>query len=146
MSDSDLTEGPTSPNLIVLAGPNGAGKSTLYHSKLSQKGLVFVNADLLAKDFQLDPYVAAKLAGKIRETFLEERKSFIFETVFSDPVGDKVSFMKQAVEQGWNVTLIYIGIDSPLQSKKRVATRVAAGGHDVPDEKLEGRYHRSLEN
>ena len=136
----------TSPKLIVIAGPNGAGKSTLYTSLLSEKGLPFVNANHLAKDLKLSAYEAASLAGEIRERFLRAGKSFIFETVFSDPVGDKVSFMQKAVELGWEVTLFYIGIDSPQQSGDRVASRVSAGGHDVPSEKLEGRYTRSLEN
>jgi hypothetical protein len=35
----------------------------------------------------------AKLANGLGVTLAEQRESFIFETVFSDPVGDKVEFL-----------------------------------------------------
>ncbi len=46
----------------------------------------------------------------------------------------------------YNVTLFFIGLESPALSTARVQTRVEAGGHDVPPEKLEPRYRRSLSN
>jgi predicted ABC-type ATPase len=42
--------------------------------------------------------------------------------------------------------MIFIRIDSPETSKQRVAMRVMQGGHDVPDEKIEARFHRTLAN
>lgn len=134
------------PRLILLAGPNGAGKSTFYEAHLSHLSLPFLNADVLARHVHIDSYSAAKQVASLRDYYIKERCSFITETVFSDPVGEKVRILGTAVEEGFTVDLIYIGIDSPLQSKDRVATRVSAGGHDVPEEKLEGRYFRSLEN
>lgn len=134
------------PSLIMLAGPNGAGKTTFYNTFLHDKGLMFVNADILAKQFKLGAYEAASLATEIRENLLEDQRSFITETVFSDPVGEKLAFLETAVAQGYDVTLIYIGISDTALSSKRVQIRVAAGGHDVPLEKLEARYVRSLHN
>ena len=42
--------------------------------------------------------------------------------------------------------MVFIRIDSPDTSKQRVAMRVMQGGHDVPDEKLEARFKRTLAN
>jgi predicted ABC-type ATPase len=130
----------------MIAGPNGAGKSTFVDAYLSHLDLPFLNADLLASKVGIDAYQAARQIAAIRDQYIQEGVGFITETVFSDPVGEKVSVLESAVSKGFNVDLIYIGIDSPRQSKLRVAGRVAAGGHDVPTEKLEGRYYRSLEN
>src|SRR5690349_3045672 len=37
------------PVLVVLAGPNGAGKSTFFAEHLHALGLLFVNADHIAR-------------------------------------------------------------------------------------------------
>lgn len=70
----------------------------------------------------------------------------VFETVFSDPVGDKLAFLKEAAASGYTVVLLYIGIAGPRVSEERIAMRVSQGGHDVPAEKLKPRYSRSLAN
>lgn len=136
----------SAPTLIMLAGPNGAGKTTFYRAFLQDRGLPFINADQLALRLSLGAYEAAEIAEAMRYRLLEERVSFITESVFSDPAGAKRALLKQAVEQGYLVTLIYIGLSNPALSKARVQSRVGAGGHDVPEEKLAARYERSLHN
>jgi len=136
----------SAPTLVMLAGPNGAGKTTLYRAFLQDRGLPFINADQLALQLTLGAYEAAALAEAMRYRLLEERVSFISETVFSDPAGAKLAFLKKAVDQGYSVTLIFIGLSSVALSKARVLSRVGAGGHDVPEEKLSARYDRSLHN
>ena len=134
------------PNIVALAGPNGAGKTTFFHAHLAPAALRFVNTDVLAHELALEPYVAARAADALRRELVRQRESFIFETVFSDPVGDKLSFLKEAAASGYTVVLIYIGIAGPQVSEQRVAMRVSQGGHDVPSEKLKARYSRSLAN
>lgn len=134
------------PVVVALAGPNGAGKSTFYGAHLKASGLRLVNADVLARELEVDAYQAARMAGTLRERLLEQRESFVFETVFSDPVGEKVGFLRRAAEAGFNVILCFIGIAGPATSEERVAMRVTQGGHDVPTEKLVARFPRTLEN
>jgi predicted ABC-type ATPase len=86
------------------------------------------------------------MAGALRQRLLEQRESFVFETVFSDPVGDKLAFLGSAVRAGYQVVLCFIGIASPATSDQRVAMRVSQGGHDVPLEKLVTRFPRTLAN
>lgn len=143
MSASPLDQRPL---MVAVTGPNGAGKTTFYHAHLKPAGLRWVNADVLAAELDMDSYAAAGVAGSLRQALVNQRESFAFETVFSDPVGDKLSFLKNAAEQGYTVVLCFIGISGPEVSEERVAMRVSQGGHDVPAEKLITRYPRTLAN
>lgn len=93
------------PALVALAGPNGAGKTTCYQAHLKPAGLRLLNADMLARELDVDAFAAAGLATALRHSLMRQRESFVFETVFSDPVGDKLAFLEQAVEAGYLVVL-----------------------------------------
>jgi predicted ABC-type ATPase len=134
------------PIVLALAGPNGSGKSTFFEAHLSKTALRFVNADVLADALGMDPYVAAQRADILRRKLLELRESFIFETVFSDPIGDKLNFLKASQKSGYTVVPIFIGVAGPEISEERVAMRVLQGGHDVPPKKLTERFPRSMSN
>jgi len=67
-------------------------------------------------------------------------------TVFSDPVGDKLTFLKEAAQAGHNVVLCFIGIGSLEVCEERVAMRVSQGGYDVPAKKPTARFPRVLAN
>jgi predicted ABC-type ATPase len=142
----DFSECDQRPVLVAIAGPNGAGKTTFFHAHLASAGLRFVNADVLATELGVEPYQAANVADALRRELLKRGESFIFETVFSDPVGDKIEFLEGAARQGHIVVLCYIGLASPEQSTERVAMRLSQGGHDVPDDKLQARFARTLHN
>src|ERR1039457_1752757 len=96
------------PVIVALAGPNGAGKTTFYSAHLRPSGLRFVNADEIAAQTGLDAYEAAAFANALRLELVRQRESFVFETVFSDPVGDKLNFLKTAADAGYAVVLCYI--------------------------------------
>ncbi len=137
--------------LIVLAGPNGAGKSTFFDIFLAPTGIRFVNADLIAR--AIDPndcssvaYEAAKIADERRRLLIAKGASFCMETVFSDPTGGKLQFLRQAQGAGYTVFLLFIGLDSPELSIGRIIQRVEDGGHDVPDHKIRARFPRTLAN
>jgi len=134
------------PIIVALAGPNGAGKTTFYHTYLARAGLRFVNADVLTRDLGADADTAVRVADALRRELVNQRESFVFETVFSDPVGDKRQFLREAAQAGYTVVLCFIGISSAEVSEERVAMRVTQGGHDVPAEKLASRFPRTLDN
>jgi predicted ABC-type ATPase len=134
------------PIMVAVAGPNGAGKTTFFHSHLQRAALPLVNADVLAREMDIDAYAAARLAEVIRQELVKRQESFVFETVLSDPVGDKVTFLKRAADFGYTVVLCFIGIAGPDVSEDRVAMRVSQGGHDVPRDKLRSRYPRTIAN
>ncbi len=134
------------PVIVAIAGPNGAGKSTFYDTYVAQSKLFFVNADIIALGSEVSAYEAAEAAGQMRNDFLARRESFVFETVLSDPVGEKVNFLRRAIAQGYSVVFFFIGVESAAISHTRVRMRVTQGGHGVPQEKLATRYPRTLTN
>ncbi|MBW3620489.1 MAG: zeta toxin family protein [Actinobacteria bacterium] len=132
--------------LDVIAGPNGAGKTTLYDRVLRpvRTGLPFVNADRIARErFPGEElqrsHEAAEIASRTRRALIDARLDLCAETVFSHP--SKVDLVTEAVAAGYDVVLHAVMIPLRL-SGPRVARRVAAGGHDVPEEKLATRYDR----
>jgi predicted ABC-type ATPase len=132
--------------VIAIAGPNGAGKSTFYWKEIASAGFTFVNADEIAKTDRVDAYEAARRAAQRRDDLVRDRESFVFETVFSDPVGEKIDFLLRAARDGYSVAVLFIGLSSPKLSEERVAARAMAGGHDVPTAKLRARFARTMRN
>lgn len=143
------------PVLLFLAGPNGSGKTTFFEYYVEPLGLPFVNADRVARALrEADPRLAPSVVDRrafaqaetLRRTLLEAGTSFCTESVFSDPFGAKRGFLAQARRAGYFTTLVFVGLAGPELSTVRVAQRVRHGGHDVPDDKLRGRFPRTLEN
>lgn len=52
--------------------------------------------------------------------------------------------MAKAKAEGYKLTLILVGVDSPELSQARVADRVAGGGHSVPLDAIIRRYPDTL--
>ena len=142
----DLSLFDQRPIIVALAGSNGAGKTTFYLSHLAETGLRFINADDLAVELRIEAYAAAELAAQLRLALISKRESFVFETVLSDPVGEKVQLLQKVAADGYQVVLIFIQIADAETSIQRVSMRAAQGGHDVPDEKLLSRFARTREN
>jgi predicted ABC-type ATPase len=137
--------------LVVVAGPNGAGKSTFVDAFLTPTGLHVVNPDRIAKALAPDDpdsmaYQAAQAADTVRRDLVARGVSFCMETVFSDPEGAKLAFLRHARAQHYVVLLVFIGLDAAELAIARVVERVAAGGHDVPDHKILSRFPRTLKN
>ena len=91
-------------------------------------------------------YQAAKLAENERQKLLDNGMSFCMETVLSDRNRHKLDFLKEAQSKGNTVVLVFIGLANPELSKARVWQRVLEGGHDVPDDRLDARFPRTLRN
>lgn len=147
--------------LVVIAGHNGAGKTTIYlerlYAALSDYSITHINPDDIEQAIIRDlgehshskqefAEFAATEAARLRSDYLDREINFSFETVLSDPVQEKIRFMEEARRHGYLVLLIGVGLDSIELSKARVALRHAKGGHNVPEDKIEGRYERVLVN
>jgi predicted ABC-type ATPase len=106
--------------------------------------LDFINADVIALERWPDEpanrsYDAAKVAADRRAELIEARRSFATETVFSH--GSKLELVQAAVDSGYLVTLHVVMVPAEL-AVARVASRVQAGGHAVPEAKVRERYGR----
>jgi len=132
--------------LHVVLGPNGSGKTTFVTEFLALElpGYAYVNADEIAKarwpaDADLHAYDAAQVAAETRAHLIAGGRSFIAETVFSHP--SKLDLIRSAQEARYQVVLHVMLVPEEL-AVRRVAYRVQAGGHDVPEHKIRERYHR----
>ncbi|MCW3110093.1 MAG: toxin [Segetibacter sp.] len=94
------------------------------------------------KDKNADERLAQILADFLRKKLLMEKKRFSFETVFSHQ--SKLEIMRDAKKRGYKVYLYFVSTESPEINSFRVQSRAAQGGHDVPSDKIESRYYRSL--
>lgn len=80
------------PELIIIAGPNGSGKTSITQRFLHHEwaeGTTYINPDQVAKDMFGDwndneaILKTANYCAELRDKCLAEKKSFVFETVFS---------------------------------------------------------------
>jgi predicted ABC-type ATPase len=135
--------------LWMLVGGNGAGKSTFYKHYLEPAGVLFINADNIAKTLspknsESASYKASRIAEHLRKDLLTKGVSFCFETVFSHP--SKIDFMADAKAQGYEIILGIIHLENDQLNQARVSQRVTEGGHSVPTEKIISRIPRTLDN
>ena len=131
------------PKLICICGPNGSGKSTLSRSLAIRENILVIDPDQLSAE-GLSPISAGKAAIQMARLFLNEGISFVKESTLTAHFD--FTLMAEAKRRGYTVELIYIKLVSPELALKRVAARVARGGHDVPVRDILRRFKRSLEN
>lgn len=132
--------------LHLVVGPNGSGKTTFVTEFLAPElpGYAYVNADeIAAVRWPADPaahaYDAAQLAAETRAHLIAHGRSFIAETVFSH--SSKLDLIRSAQATGYRVVLHVMLVPEEL-AVMRVAYRVRAGGHDVPEDKIRERCRR----
>jgi predicted ABC-type ATPase len=139
------------PQVAVLGGINGAGKTTAS-ARILREALgipVFTNADAIARGLNaFDPESEAVKAGRVMLEHLREmvaaKRSFAFETTLSGRA--YVSWIRDMRRDGYAVHLFYFWLESADAAIRRVAERVRAGGHFVPDDTVRRRYSRSVRN
>jgi len=141
------------PRIYVLAGTNGAGKSSIGGAMFLEQGIQYFNPDDAARRIRsVDPgisiteaNIAAWNQGKrLLERSIAERMDFVFETT----LGGKTitALLQKALSEGIEVRIWYVGLNSPELHIARVRSRVARGGHDIPEEKIRERYTQSRLN
>ena len=137
--------------LYIIAGCNGAGKTTASFTILPEvlNCKEFINADEIAKGLSpFQPESVAMQAGRIMlarmDELLQKGKTFAFETTLA------TKSYKQKIEwaqaNGYEVTLLFFWLRNVTMAKERVAQRVAEGGHSIPSQTIERRYHNGIGN
>jgi predicted ABC-type ATPase len=139
------------PNLYIIAGCNGAGKTTSALTILPEilSCREFVNADAIAVGLSpFDPESVAIEAGKLMlgriDNLMKINADFAIETTLSSK-GYK-SLIQRAKEKNYKVTLLFFWLNSSELAIKRVSSRVAKGGHNIPIDTIKRRYTRGIQN
>lgn len=137
------------PTCWLIAGPNGAGKTTFALRYLPQVAHChnFINADLIAAGLSpLAPQQQQAAAGRLLlhevETNVRRRTDFAVETTLAGR--GYLRLVNRLRADGWRIELLYLALPDRAASHKRVAERVAHGGHDIPAADIERRFARSL--
>jgi len=139
------------PNLIIIAGPNGAGKTSFAnkHFETPRRGLVYLNADEIARDFAeagvpqavLDVRAGREMLLRI-DALVSAQRPFMFETTLASlSYARKIPVWRR---NGYRVALIYLRLPNADASLGRVRRRVAQGGHGIPENVVRQRFARSL--
>ena len=138
------------PMMYVFAGNNGSGKST-FRSLLIDKLGIEINIDPDAIARRLDPLnpeskrlAAGRKVLELVSECINERKSFSIETTLSG--NNAIKQIKEAKDNGFEVTMFFLGLKDVNKNIERVALRVKNGGHDIPTKDILRRHTRSLEN
>jgi predicted ABC-type ATPase len=139
--------------LYVLAGVNGAGKSSLGGAAIHAGGAEFFNPDVAAARLrEQQPGLSAEQANGLAWTLgrrglekaLAEGLTYAFETTLG---GKSITrLLLDGARAGAEVHVWYAGLATPELHLKRIAARVAAGGHDIPETKVRERFDASRAN
>ena len=137
----------------MLAGVNGAGKSSVAGAYIRAAGGDYYNPDeftrsLLRSNPGLDPAEANSLAWTRGKELMEHAIAGGTDSVFEATLGAKTipQLLARAATAGMAVKIFFVGLASVEQHLRRVATRVAAGGHDIPEAKIRERWENSRLN
>jgi len=139
------------PNLFVIAGPNGAGKSTVAPKLLTENRRVeaFVNADEIKADMGGKAGPSADiLAGRMMLERVDQLVNLGRDLAFETTLASRSLLRRVSAtrEIGYLFHLIYLWLPTPEMAVERVAARVRAGGHSIPETVVRRRYGRSLSN
>ncbi len=104
--------------------------------------LRFADGQLDFGNVGINSYLASVAGDFLREKLMALKVSFTLETVMSHP--SKVELLARAQQAGYRTYLYFVATDDPAINISRVRSRVKLGGHPVPEDRIETRYHRSL--
>jgi predicted ABC-type ATPase len=138
---------PDRPHLVVVGGPNGSGKTTLARAYALAHGLRYLGADDIAA--QMNPAYPAAVRVRAARAFSRELRAavmagegLVVESTLSG--GSLGEHLQRARAAGYLLSVVMVFLDSEELCLHRVAQRVAAGGHDVPEADVRRRFRRSL--
>ena len=138
-------------NVVIIAGPNGAGKTTFAREFLPREAEcpTFINADLIALGIApFQPEKAAVRAGRLMLDMIRDcvrrGEDFAFESTLSGRTYARlVAEWKKA---GYRVVIFFLDLPTAELAVKRVAARVAQGGHNVPEAVIRRRFAAGRKN
>jgi predicted ABC-type ATPase len=136
--------------ILVLAGVNGAGKSSLLGAMLREDGASWFNPDAFTRELvELGwPHEEANAEAwqegtrRLRQA-IADGDDYAFESTLG---ANTIPRLLREACADHEVTIWFCGLSSVELHIERVAARVAAGGHDIPEARIRARYDSSRAN
>ena len=130
------------PTFTIVGGVNGAGKSSLsgvLKDCLDDLGVI-VDPDKLTDQYGGDEYAGGQAAVAKLQDCLARGIDFTEESTLSGSFSRKMA--RAARDKGYTVRLYYVGLDTAEESVRRIANRVARGGHNIASRDVKRRFAR----
>lgn len=140
---------PDKPHLLIVGGPNGCGKTTVAMQYATAADIPYIGADAIAASLSPDDPASARVEagrrfiGSVAEA-IASNESCVVESTLSGRSFRK--HMLVASREGFEITVVFVFVDSFDVCVARVTERVRKGGHDVPEADIRRRYNRSIRN
>jgi len=147
------------PWLVVLAGVNGAGKSSALSRWVCTQSAPFIKTgqfdwfdpDQFARELAEGSGIELARANgdawneglrRLREA-IAKRQSYAFETTLG---GRTLSAELVRAAATHDIHMLYCGLSDVDAHLRRIAARVARGGHPIPEDKVRERFISSPRN
>lgn len=148
------------PTLFIITGSNGAGKSTVGTTYLPleiQKNYSVFDGDKLSLQKRRELAAIIKSYKEARKSADEwmykqfdvevknaigSRDHFAYEGHFRN--SETLKTPRKFKKNGYEVSLIFMGLSDPHQSELRVIDRARQGGHNVPVYEIESNFYGNL--
>ncbi len=140
------------PQLLIIAGGNGAGKSTFSKDLSSVDAFIFDADKEIAKIEARYPGLPAEsISYAVDQYFLDcvdsaltNSRDFTIETNFRD--AGLMNIVNRFQENGYTISMVYLGLSDIQQSMDRVTARVAGSGHFVDTDSIRYNFEEGLKN
>lgn len=140
------------PVLTVLGGVNGGGKSSVGGAALRANGAEYFNPDEFARQLLERASLTQEKANAVAWAYgkgkLEEAIAKGLDFTFESTLGGKTitDLLIHAVGRKHALDIWFVGLESVELHLRRVAQRVAQGGHPIPEADIRRRWIGSHEN
>lgn len=137
--------------MFIISGCNGAGKTTASYTLLPSLLHLhtFVNADEIAdelspQDPEKESIRASRLMLERVEQLIVLGEDFAVETTLATK--SLAGIVTRAQELGYKAGLYFFWLKTPELAVRRVAIRVASGGHGIAHDTIIRRYWQGIDN
>lgn len=124
----------------IIGGVNGVGKSSftgVLKSRTTDLGVI-VDVDKITAQTGGSALEGGKAAVRLMDDCIAKGISFTQETTLSGHRTEKTA--QRVKDAGYYIRLYYVGLDTADESQRRIANRVARGGHNINTEDVERRF------
>ena len=130
----------------IIGGVNGVGKSSLTGALKRERTDLgkIIDVDKITASFDGNRVKGGKKAISIINECLNKNICFTQETTLSEIRTEKTII--RAHDKGYYIRLYYVGLNSALESNKRIKNRVEKGGHNIDSKDVNKRFLSRFED